>query len=59
MKKKLTVFTILALIAMVTFAGLVAEAEIKVKKVDEAVQNLNLMQGWDETEGLLLTPSYL
>ena len=24
-----------------------------------AVQNLNLMQGWDETEGLLLTPSYL
>ena len=25
----------------------------------QAVQNLNLMQGWDETEGLLLTPSYL
>ncbi|MFR4697237.1 MAG: N-acetyl-gamma-glutamyl-phosphate reductase [Streptococcus salivarius] len=24
-----------------------------------AVQNLNLMQGWDETEGLLMTPSYL
>ena len=25
----------------------------------QAVQNLNLMQGWDETEGLLMTPSYL
>jgi len=25
----------------------------------QAVQNLNLMQGWDETEGLLLTPSHL
>ena len=25
----------------------------------QAVQNLNLMQGWDETEGLHMTPSYL
>ena len=25
----------------------------------QAVQNLNLMQGWDETEGLLMIPSYL
>lgn len=25
----------------------------------QAVQNLNLMNGWDETEGLLLTPNYL
>lgn len=25
----------------------------------QAVQNLNLMMGWDETEGLLGTPSYL
>lgn len=25
----------------------------------QAVQNLNLMQGWDETEGLHMKPSYL
>ena len=42
MKKMITIFTIIALLAMVTFAGLVAEAEIKAKKVDEEIQNLNL-----------------
>ena len=25
----------------------------------QAVQNLNLMMGWDETEGFPMTPSYL
>ena len=25
----------------------------------QAVQNLNAMMGWDETEGLLVSPSYL
>jgi len=42
MKKMITIFTIIALLTMVTFAGLVAEAEIKAKKVDEEIQNLNL-----------------
>ena len=25
----------------------------------QAVQNLNLMNGWNETEGLLISPNYL
>ena len=25
----------------------------------QAVQNLNLMNGWDETEGLMISPNYL
>jgi len=42
MKKMITIFTIIALLTMVTFAGLVSEAEIKAKKVDEEIQNHNL-----------------